>query len=56
MAEKRKLDAVTEAWFKKQPKWMVASLLKCEKCGLLYKDSLGHKCEAEVEVAECPKN
>ena len=45
MAEKRKLDPATEAWFKQQPKWTRVSLLKCEKCGCYYKDSLGHTCE-----------
>ena len=48
----RKLDATTEAWFKNQPTWLVVSLLKCEKCGLFYKDSLGHKCEVELEEAK----
>ena len=43
--QKIELDATTKAWFEQQPKRTVTTLLKCEKCGLFYKPSLGHKCE-----------
>lgn len=44
--EKVKLDAATKKWFENQPVWIVTTLSKCEKCGLYYKDALGHKCKA----------
>ena len=44
--EKVRFDKETEEWFKHRP-GMVTTLVKCEKCGLFYKASLGHKCEVE---------
>lgn len=38
-----KYDAETEAWFKNKPKWTVTTVCICEKCGLAYKPSIGHK-------------
>ena len=43
--EKIKIDKATKKWFKSQPIGTVTTLAKCEKCGLFYKPSLGHKCK-----------
>jgi hypothetical protein len=45
--EKIELDAATKAWFDKRPSWERTTVAKCEKCGLWYKPSLGHKCEQQ---------
>ncbi len=52
--KKVKLDPATKAWFRTQPPWMVTTLVECEKCGLFYKASLGHKCKKEAE--KCSEN
>lgn len=46
-------DSATRAWFRTQPSWMVATLGRCEKCGLLYKASLEkqHECEDLIDPA-----
>lgn len=49
--EKIKLDAATKKWFESKPiieRFSTeTTLAKCEKCGLFYKASLGHKCKAK---------
>lgn len=35
-------DAETRKWFKQHPT-AVTTVARCEKCGLYYKPSLGHK-------------
>ena len=40
---KVKYDETTEKWFKQHPD-VVSTVMRCEKCGLFYKPSLGHKC------------
>lgn len=47
-----KYDAETEAWFKTKPAWYVTTVSICEKCGLAYKPSLGHKKENCKPVEE----
>ncbi len=39
-----KYDATTMAWFKAHL-FAETTVVKCEKCGLYYKPSLGHKCK-----------
>lgn len=39
-------DPVTAAWCKEHP-LVHTTLVRCEKCGLFYKDSLGHKCKGK---------
>lgn len=39
-----KYDTETEKWLKKNI-IQQTTVMKCEKCGLYYKPSLGHKCE-----------
>ena len=45
MSNKNLLDKETEKWFKRQPPDTQTTVRKCEKCGLFYKSSLGHKCK-----------
>lgn len=45
VTDKLGYDPETEAWFKTKPKWFVTTLCICEKCGLAYKASIGHKPE-----------
>lgn len=45
-------DALTEAWFKNRPSWMVTTVSICNKCGRAYKPSLGHKSENCIPVDE----
>lgn len=52
---KYECDARTTAWFKLQPKGHVTTLMKCERCGLMYKSSLGHECPNIEVVDETPK-
>lgn len=42
------LDKETRKWFRKHPDAQT-TVRKCEKCGLFYKSSLGHKCKVEAE-------
>lgn len=37
-------DSKTDIWMKKHPEAQT-TVCKCEKCGLFYKPSLGHKCK-----------
>ena len=52
---KYECDARTTAWFKLQPKGHVTTLMKCERCGLMYKSSLGHERHNIDVVDETPK-
>lgn len=45
-------DPETEAWFKTKPAWYVTTVCICEKCGLAYKASIGHKPENCKPVEE----
>lgn len=53
--EEIKLDAATKKWFESKPIIerfnTETTLAKCEKCGLFYKPSLGHKCK-QKELGE----
>ena len=40
-------DDRTKEWIEKQELKVGFSLMKCEKCGLCYKFSLGHICPVE---------
>ena len=40
-------DKTTNEWFKQRPIWARTTVMPCEKCGLWYKPSLGHKCEVK---------
>lgn len=40
-------DEVTKKWFRSHV-GQETTVCKCEKCGLLYKPSLGHKCKILV--------
>lgn len=40
-----KFDKETEKWFRQHP-YSQTTVMTCEKCGLIYKPSLGHKCKA----------
>ena len=40
-----KFDKATEEYMKNKPSWYVTTMVKCKKCELFYKASLGHKCE-----------
>ena len=37
-------DKETEKWFKNHPDAQT-TVMQCDKCGLFYKPSLGHKCK-----------
>lgn len=39
-----KYDKVTRDWFDKHPE-AITTVACCEKCGLYYKPTLGHKCK-----------
>ena len=43
---KIQMDKATDEWFKQHP-GARTTVTSCEKCGLWYKPSLGHKCEVE---------
>ncbi|MCR5835988.1 MAG: hypothetical protein K6G88_05755 [Lachnospiraceae bacterium] len=45
---KVKYDKETQRWFEKNLAQQT-TVMKCEKCGLFFKPSLGHKCKIEVE-------
>lgn len=45
-----KYDDETQKWFNRHP-FNQTTVCKCEKCGLFYKPSLGHKCK-KAEVSE----
>lgn len=38
-----KYDTYTKEWFRKHP-FSQTTVEKCDKCGLFYKQILGHKC------------
>lgn len=40
-------DGETEKWFTRNF-FNQTTVMKCEKCGLFFKPSLGHKCKMEV--------
>ena len=49
---KVKYDANTSRWFKKQIYGGITcqtTVCQCDKCNLLYKPSLGHKCKKECD-------
>ena len=46
-----KYDKKTEKWFKKHP-GTHTTVCRCDKCGLFYKPSLGHKCKGLSEVQD----
>ena len=46
-----KYDSKTEKWFKMHMNAQT-TVIKCEKCGLFYKPSLGHKCKKERGVEQ----
>lgn len=53
---KVKVDNRTKKWCKEHPDSQT-TMRKCEKCGLYYKPSLGHKCkEMENEQKENNKS
>lgn len=41
---KVKYDEETQRWLKKNPAQQTTVMI-CEKCGLFFKPSLGHKCK-----------
>lgn len=43
-----RLDAKTREWFKTRP-FAQTTVMRCEKCGLYYKPSLGHTCKKRKE-------
>lgn len=43
---KVKFDKETQRWFEKNPAQQT-TVRMCEKCGLFFKPSLGHKCKME---------
>ena len=43
--EKVKYDRATKAWFDSKPFSAETTVCRCERCGLFYKPSLGHKCK-----------
>ena len=45
-------DERTRAFFADKPSWYVTTLGQCEKCGLMYKPSLGHVCPVEKAATE----
>ena len=45
MQNKSIYDKATQSWFSLHP-CSETTVMKCSKCGLLYKPSLGHKCMA----------
>lgn len=46
-----KYDKATKAWFNSHI-CQQTTVCKCEKCGLFYKPSLGHKCKAKEKDEE----
>lgn len=44
--ERVRFDAATKEWFRNRIE-MQTTVCKCEKCGLHYKPSLGHKCKGK---------
>lgn len=50
-------DKETEKWFENHPDAQTTTM-QCDKCGLSYKPSLGHKCKYALKKAEkilpCP--
>ena len=46
---KIKFDKQTKKWFAKNFLGQT-TVMKCEKCGLFFKPSLGHKCKGEVMI------
>lgn len=44
---KIRYDKETEKWFKNHI-GEETTVVKCEKCGLLYKPCLGHKCKVKL--------
>lgn len=46
-----KYDRATKAWFDSHI-WKQTTVCQCEKCGLFYKPSLGHKCKAKESDEE----
>lgn len=51
---KHELDPETKEFFKNKPVWYVTTLVMCEKCGKMYKASIGHKSKncVSVEIEE----
>lgn len=45
-----KYDSETQKWFDKQLPNQQTTVVMCEKCGLFYKPSLGHKCDRATLV------
>ena len=43
---KEVFDKETRKWFERT-KAPATTVVKCERCGLFYKASLGHKCEVK---------
>lgn len=56
MENERRLDPVTEKFFRNKPKWYRTTLAQCEKCGQYYKPDLGHKCHMEHITQKGDKN
>lgn len=46
-----KYDRATKAWFNSHI-GQQTTVCKCEKCGLFFKPSLGHKCKAKRSDGE----
>ena len=46
MTERIRFDSILKRWFKLHP-FAETTVAKCEKCGLFYRPSLGHKCKKE---------
>lgn len=46
---KVKFDRQTKKWFEKRTFLQETTVCKCEKCGLYYKPSLGHKCKDKLK-------
>lgn len=47
-------DKSTEKWFREHPH-SETTVMKCDKCGLFYKPSLGHKCKLSQKKKGCAK-
>lgn len=47
--ERVKMDAATTKWFRSHI-GAQTTVMKCERCGLYFKPSLGHKCKVKGET------
>lgn len=45
VGDKIQVDEPTKKWMEERPDYFQTTVRKCEKCGLYYKPSLGHKCK-----------